>query len=106
MFTGTPARAGVSAFPGVIHVPFDGPIDMNALVTASEISRYAGVSLQVVSNWRRRGHLPVATDDQGRELSRNGQRLYRFGDAAKADSRTSERAQKMAQALIRRATAA
>jgi DNA-binding transcriptional MerR regulator len=79
---------------------------MEALVTAKQISEYANVSLQVVCNWRRRGLLPVATDEQGRELTRNGQRLYRFRDAARADGLSARRSQKMARDLMRRAAAA
>jgi DNA-binding transcriptional MerR regulator len=90
----------------VICLPFDGPVDMDALITAKQISDYANVSLQVVCNWRRRGLLPVATDEHGQEITRNGQRLYRFRDAARADSLSAQRSQKMARDLLRRAAAA
>jgi hypothetical protein len=83
----------------------DGPLlDVNALVTASEGAVYAGVKVSTICKWRERGHLPVATDEQGNEIrNARGQRLYRLLDIAKAEHATGERAEKMAQGLGRRA---
>lgn len=59
-------------------------------VTASEAAEHAKVSLQVISNWVRRGHLtPSRTDRQGR-------RYYRYVDVAKAEYKTRQRARKLA----------
>lgn len=84
-----------------------------ALLTAAQAALYAGLvdgdgkpKVSVIVNWRNRGHLHVATDDQGNELrDDHGKRLYRLIDVAKADAMTAQRAGRMAQALARRTAA-
>jgi hypothetical protein len=81
----------------------DAPLDMNALLSATDAARYARVSVQVIVNWRNRGWLPVATDGLGREIrDGRGRPRYRLLDVAKADARTHERAQRMAGTITRR----
>ena len=43
-------------------------LDLNALLAAKEAAEYAGVSVAAICKWRERGHLPVAKDEQGREI--------------------------------------
>lgn len=82
----------------------DGPLDMDALLSATDISRYAGVSVAAVCNWAARGLLPVATDEQGREIrDGRGRPRYRFRDAARADALAAQRAQRMSARITRRA---
>lgn len=84
-----------------------------ALLTAAQAALYAGLvdgdgkpKVSVIVNWRNRGHLRVATDDEGNELrDDHGKRLYRLIDVAKADAMTAQRAGRMAQALARRTAA-
>lgn len=81
----------------------DGPLDMDALLSASQIAKFAGVTTAAVCNWAARGILPIATDKQGNEIrDERGRPRYRLGDAARADARTHERAQKMAARITRR----
>lgn len=96
---------------GIFHVqgvPVAAPeLDLTALLTGAQAAMYAGVSVKVIVNWRNRGHLPVATDDQGREIrDSRGRPKYRLLDIAKADARTKERAGVMAERLAARANAA
>jgi hypothetical protein len=89
-------------------------LNLAALLTAAQACLYAGLldgdgkpKVNVIVNWRNRGLLPIATDDQGNELrDRNGRRLYRLLDVAKADAKTKERAGVMAERLATRANAA
>jgi DNA-binding transcriptional MerR regulator len=70
-------------------------LDVDALLTASEVARYAGVSVQAVINWRERGHLNPAVDDDGNEiLDDHGHRMYRLLAAAKAEHATRKRARR------------
>jgi hypothetical protein len=79
-------------------------LNVNALLTATEAATCAGVTVAAICNWRARGWLPVATDEQGREIrDRRGRPKYRLLDVAKAEKATKERAEKMAQGLGRRA---
>ena len=82
----------------------DGALDVNALLTATEAACYAGVSVNVIVNWRNRGHLPVATDPRtGREIrDRQGRPRYRLLDVAKAENATKRRGEQMARGIIRR----
>ena len=77
-------------------------LDMDALLTASQIKTLTGVrSLQVVSNWRRRGLLPVAVDDTGTPVKDSrGRPLYRLRDAARVDAAMHARAEAMARNLL------
>ena len=82
----------------------DGPLDMNALLSASQVARFAGVTTAAVCNWVARGVLPVATDEDGNEIrDERGRARYRLIDAAKADARTHERARQMAERITHRA---
>ncbi len=81
----------------------DGVLDVNALLTASEAACYAGVSVNVIVNWRNRGHLPIATDAQGQEIrDKQGRPRYRLLDVAKAESATKRRGERMASRITRR----
>ena len=72
-------------------------LDVNALLTASEAARYAGVTRSAVTKWRERGHLPVATDENGREIrDGHGRPRYRLLDVAKAEHATSKAARRAA----------
>jgi predicted site-specific integrase-resolvase len=78
-------------------------LDVNALLTAKEAAGYAGVSIGVVCKWRERGHLPVAIDEQGREIrDKQGRPRYRLLDVAKAENATKRRAEQMARRITRR----
>jgi hypothetical protein len=78
-------------------------VDPMKLLTGAQAALLAGVSVNVIGNWRRRGRLPVATDDQGNELrDGQGRRLYRLGDVARADAQTAKRAEAMALSLLAR----
>lgn len=82
----------------------DGPLDMDALLPASLVAKYAGVSTAAVCNWVARGRLPVATDEHGNEIrDGRGRGLYRLRDAAKADAVTSERALQVSRMVRHRA---
>jgi hypothetical protein len=89
------------------HVTAGPAVDPFALLTATEAASYAGVSVAAVCNWTRRGHLPVATDDAGKEIRDiRGRRLYRLVDVAKADVKTARNGEEMARRLAQRAGAA
>lgn len=84
----------------------DGPADPFTPLSATEAAVYAGVSPAAVTNWATRGYclpdgtrvfLPVATDDQGREIrDSHGRPKYRLVDVAKAEHATSRRARRAA----------
>jgi hypothetical protein len=75
----------------------DEGLDLDALLSASEAALYAGVSVPVIVNWRRRGHLPVATDGEGNEIrGQDGRPRYRLLAVAKAEHATSKRARRAA----------
>ena len=81
----------------------DGVLDLNALLSATEAAAYAGVSVNVIVNWRNRGWLPVATDGQGREIrDGRGRPRYRLLDVAKAENATKRRGEQMARGITRR----
>ena len=83
----------------------DGALDLDALLSATDAARYAGVKVNVIVNWRNRGHLPVATDGKGGEIrDRQGRPLYRLLDVAKAENATRQRAERMASRITRRDT--
>lgn len=81
-------------------------LDVHAPVTATEAAEYAGVTVQAVCNWRRRGYLlpdgtraylPVARDEHGREIrDAQGRPKYRLIDVAKAERATSKRGRRVA----------
>ena len=78
-------------------------LDLDALLSAKDAGLYAGVSVAAIVNWRNRGHLPVATDEQGNEIrDAQGRPRYRLLDVAKAEYRTHERARQMAERITRR----
>lgn len=81
----------------------DGTLDLDALLTATQAAAYARVTVNVIVNWRNRGHLPVATDDQGQEIrDRKGRPRYRLLDVAKAEHATKRRGEQMARGITRR----
>ncbi len=81
----------------------EGTLNLNALLTATEAAAYAGVSVNVIVNWRNRGWLPVATDSQGREIrDSRGRPRYRLLDVAKAENATKQRGERMARGITRR----
>ena len=80
-----------------------GDLDMDALLSASDIARFAGVSLSAVCNWNARGLLPVARDKDGNEIrDSRGRPRYRFRDAARADALAVARAERMTARITRR----
>jgi hypothetical protein len=85
------------------RLPILPDLDVNALLPAKEAAAYAGVSIAAICKWRERGHLPVATDEQGREIrDRQGRPLYRLLDVAKAENATKRRGEQMARGIVRR----
>lgn len=81
----------------------EGILDLNALLSATEAADYAGVSVNVIVNWRNRGWLPVATDRDGREIrDGRGRPRYRLLDVAKAENATKRRGEQMARGITRR----
>lgn len=82
----------------------DGMLDMDALLSATEVAGYAGVTVAAVCNWVARGHLPIATNPETGEEIRDdqGRPRYRLRDAAKADYATSVRAAEMARRITAR----
>lgn len=78
----------------------DAAVDPFALLTATSAARYARVSVQAVCNWRKRGHLPVAIDDDGNEITDDrGKPMYRLVDVARADAAMAAQREKMARRL-------
>lgn len=62
--------------------------DINTLLPTRLAAEAACVSVQVISNWRRRGHLTPASHDQ------SGRPLYRLIDIAKAEHATRKKARR------------
>ena len=62
--------------------------DINTPLPTVLAAEYAGVTPQVITNWRRRGHLTPASHDQ------SGRPLYRLIDIAKAEHATRKRARR------------
>lgn len=80
----------------------DGSPDVRALLTATEAAAYAKVTVAAICNWRVRGYLPVATDDEGREIrDARGRPRYRLLDLAKAENATKQRGDRMARGVVR-----
>jgi hypothetical protein len=78
-------------------------LDMDALVTGKQASLVAGVSVQAIVNWRNRGPLPVAVDEQGNEIrDAKGRRLYRLRAVLAAEQAASERCAVVAPRLAQR----
>jgi hypothetical protein len=83
---------GFRAFRGV---PV--PLDMDALLPGRLAAALAGVSLQVIANWRRRGILDTAKDELGEEiLDKAGRRLYRVRAVLAAEAAAAERCERLA----------
>jgi len=61
--------------------------DIHALLTASEAAGHCGVSVQAILNWRKRGHLQVAGQ-------KNGRPAYTLLDVVKAEHATRQRARR------------
>lgn len=81
-------------------------LNVMALLTGTEAAEYAGVSVQVIVNWRNRGWLPVATDEAGKEIrDGQGRPRYRLLDVAKAEAGTKARGEKLARGGPRRQAA-
>jgi hypothetical protein len=86
-------------------------LDMEALLSGTQVAMMAGVSVAAVCNWVRRGYLTIATDAEGREIrDARGRPRYRLKDALKADVATTRRGEargdKMAAMVARRIEAA
>jgi hypothetical protein len=78
-------------------------LDVNALLSAKEAAGYAKVSIAAICKWRERGHLPVATDQDGNEIrDGRGRPRYRLLDIAKAENATRQRGEEMARNAVRR----
>jgi len=81
----------------------DGALDLTALLSATDAAAYAGVTVNVIVNWRNRRLLPVATDADGNEIrDERGRPRYRLLDVAKAENATRQRAEQMASRITRR----
>lgn len=81
-------------------------LDVNALLTATAAAAYARVSVSCICKWHSRGHLPIATDTDGKEIRDVNRRpLYRLLDVAKAENKTRQAAAVMAQRLAARTAA-
>ena len=84
----------------------DGTLDLQALLTATQAARYARLldadgkpKVSMIVNWRNRGHLPVATRDDGTEIrDGHGRPMYRLIDVVKAEHATKVRGEKMTRA--------
>jgi hypothetical protein len=77
-----------------------GDLDVNALLSAAEAARYARTTVNVIVNWRNRGYLPVATDEQDKEIrDSRGRPKYRLLAVAKAEAATKARREEMARRL-------
>lgn len=72
-------------------------LDLDALLTATQAARYAGVCRSAIGKWQARGHLPIATDENGQEIrDDHGRPRYRLLDVAKAEQATSKLARRAA----------
>lgn len=81
----------------------DGALDLNALLSGKDAALYAGVTVNVIVNWRNRGWLPIATDEQGNEIrDKQGRPRYRLLAVAKAENATKRRGEQMARGITRR----
>lgn len=70
---------------------------MDALLPGSLAARLAGVSVQVITNWRNRGILKPATDAGGNEIrDPKGRRLYRVRAILAAEAEAAERCERLA----------
>lgn len=80
----------------------EGHLDLNALLNATEAAKYAGVTAAAVCNWRARGLLPVAKDENGEEIrDSRGRPRYRLLDVAKAENKARQRGEAMARRIRR-----
>ena len=81
----------------------DGALDLNALLSGTDAATYAGVSVNVIVNWRNRGLLPVASDERGNEIrDSRGRPRYRLLAVAKAENLARQRGERMAKRITRR----
>ena len=81
----------------------DSALDLNALLSGTDAALYAGVSVNVIVNWRNRGLLPVATDEHGNEIrDSRGRPRYRLLAVAKAENLARQRGERMAKRVTRR----
>lgn len=64
------------------------------LVTYQQASHLYGISVDTLRMWRYRGHLPQATNKNGRPLRRGRQPLFRLVDIARAEKATRQRARR------------
>jgi len=66
------------------------------LWTAPEAAEAAGVDVNVVRNWKYRGHLEQARNEHGRPLANHlGQPLFRAIDVIQAEKKTRTRARRV-----------
>lgn len=70
-------------------------MDFDALLTVAEAAEHCGVKPVTIRQWRYRGHLPIATDERGKELrDGRGRPLFRLLDVARAEFKTREAARR------------
>ncbi|MDN5859941.1 MAG: helix-turn-helix domain-containing protein [Pseudonocardia sp.] len=62
--------------------------ELDVLVTTTDAANLAKVTVAAVSQWRRRGLLPVTDRDE------RGRPLYRWIDVARAEAKTRQRARR------------
>lgn len=76
---------------------------LSSLITSSEASHLAGVSVAAICNWRERGYLAPDPDHPGKQKrvhltpaghDRRNRPLYRWIDVAKAEHATRTRARR------------
>ena len=83
-----PCTDTAAPLPGAVCVArrprLDGPLNLDARLTATQAAAYAGVTIQAIINWRNRGHLTQGDDGK-----------YRLLDVAKAEHATRRRARRV-----------
>lgn len=65
------------------------PDDLDTQITATDAAALCGVTTQAISQWVKRGHLPVAG------LNEQGRRTYTVRDVARVEQMTRQRIRKM-----------
>lgn len=81
--SGATATGAFSRFRGCLV-----PLDMDALLSGKYAAMLAGVSLQVIVNWRKRGYLPFTETSAGKR--------YKVRDVLAAEALAAQRCESMA----------
>lgn len=75
--------------------------DLPALLTTVEAAKLCRVKPGTVRQWVNRGHLDYARDDDGEPLTRDGVRVFRQLDVARAEHATRDHAGRDLSLLVR-----